>query len=470
MAIVTGSSSTSLRALLACGALGALGACNGNDARNVALSGHLMTKPDVALAAAEDPVRRITHVMAVNVETAAPERFLSRVAPDGSFTLEVIPGHNYVLVFVDDTRIGTDMAVAVFRQGVLDSLQPTEEGAVDLGAMTVDAGVATPGISFEALIDALGLSADDAEYLGAIDDLSLRYANPDHDADGVIDMLQPGHEFLLDFHLRSNMLSAAGQPLRVSDMTDKFLPTDAVADFNLGSIYALFPRSYDATPYVNQGGWPGGLIAGATFAATEDGALAASTPISYSGLGYGDWNGFGPDYDWKGQELPGSDGVPATLAYTLGGSGHTLTFPNLITRTHASLTAEGVLVPFIRLDVGEGRYIQSLSYQWMKRAAGAWTVATASEVALVVNQNGGFAGFYRGAKDNRISFQIPVDPPSGTIPWTPEATAEQNVGDVLVLETEPNDLCSMAVSYDDKLGLRLFVGGVWANEGVAACP
>jgi hypothetical protein len=33
----------------------------------------------------------------------------------------------------------------------------------------------------------------------------------------------------------------------------------------------------------------------------------------------------------------------------------------------------------------------------------------------------------------------------------------------------PDDLCVVASSYDDKLGLRLFVGGVEPNEPTLPC-
>jgi hypothetical protein len=46
--------------------------------------------------------------------------------------------------------------------------------------------------------------------------------------------------------------------------------------------------------------------------------------------------------------------------------------------------------------------------------------------------------------------------PAGTVPWTGPAIS-------------PDEICSMALSYDDKLGLRLFVGGVEANEGTPTC-
>jgi hypothetical protein len=153
--------------------------------------------------------------------------------------------------------------------------------------------------------------------------------------------------------------------------------------------------------------------------------------------------------------MPGSGGTPATLAFTLGATGRTLTFPNVLTRTRGSLAALNTPVPFLRLTTAGG-HIASVDYRWMKRAsAGAWIPCTPEELALVVGDAGGFVGISRGTKENRVEITIPRQP-SGTIPWTGGATA-------------PADICSMALSYDDKLGLRLFVGGVEANEGTTTC-
>jgi len=52
--------------------------------------------------------------------------------------------------------------------------------------------------------------------------------------------------------------------------------------------------------------------------------------------------------------MPGSAGTPVTLAFTLGASGRTLTFPNVLTRTHASLASFNTPVPFLRLNTAGG--------------------------------------------------------------------------------------------------------------------
>lgn len=415
-----------------------------------------------ARSAAVTGSRHVTHVMAVNPQSASPQRTIAAVGADGSFQLSIATGVPYVLVFVDNTAVGADMAVAVFRAGTLDTLSPQLADHLSLGDVTVDAatGTASPGISYDQLVTELGLTASAAEYLGSIDDLSLRYANPDIDGDGVIDLTQ-SHNYALDFHVRSTMHIGAdnGPSVTVSDLTDQFLadsgPQVATPVFNLTSAYVLYPATLDATQYVSQSAPPTVLQNGAAFSATQtSGAVAA--PTSFSSLGFGDTRGWGADYDYTSSptlELPGSGGSPATLRYTLGAIGRTLTFSNIVTRTRASLTESGTLAIFLRLVTSGGAF-KSIDYKWMKRASAAtWVPATADEIAVAIGSSGGYLSVHRAPSwSNEFGTAIPPQP-SGSIPWTWAATG-------------PGDVCALAVSYDDKLGLRHFIGGADADASV----
>jgi hypothetical protein len=168
---------------------------------------------------------------------------------------------------------------------------------------------------------------------------------------------------------------------------------------------------------------------------------------------------WGADYDLEHDaalELPGSAGSPATIAYTLGATATTLTFTNVVTRTKASLTADGTLSIFTRLNTSAGA-ITSIDYTWMKRVSGAWLPATADEIAVTIGSAGGYIGFHvQPSWSNQVGVQIPAQP-TGTIAWT----------DVAV---RPDMVCGLAVSYDDKLGLRHFIGGADPNPGVTCTP
>jgi hypothetical protein len=402
--------------------------------------------------------------MAVDPESASPKRSLAAIASDGSFSLSVEAGRPYVLVFIDDSAVGTDMVVAIFRAQTLDTIAPADNAtSADLGDVQVDAAsqTASAGVSYDALLEQLGLSADAALFLGAIDDLSLRYANPDIDGDGVLDIEQD-HHFSLDFHVRANMRrGATGANLTVADITDKFFDDagDAIATpvFNLTSIYALYPASFDATAYVQMNGQTPTLQNGAAYAVTQADGSTPSANTSFSALGFGDTSGWGADYDYghaPSLELPGSGGSPATIVYTLGATGTRLTFSNVVTRTRASLTDSGSLCVFTKLNTAGGQ-VQSIDYRWMKRvSATSWVPATAEEIAVTIGSDGGYVSVHRlPSWSNESGVKIPAQP-SGTVAWTGGAMS-------------PNDICGMAVSYDDKLGLRHFEGGVDPNPGVS---
>jgi hypothetical protein len=357
------------------------------------------------------------------------------------------------------------MAVAIFRAGTLDTISPQLAGQLDMGDVTVDPEMqtATPGIAYGDLIASLGLSDADAEYLGSVDDLSLRYANPDIDGNGVLD-LDEHHNFALDFHVRSNMRrgSATGANFTVADITDQFLPDDAVPVYNLTSAYVMYAATFDSTDYVDMGtmGTPASTLThGAAYAATNADGSLATKQTSFSALHFDQTKGWGADYDLEkspGMELPGSGGMPATLQYVLGTTGTKLTFTNVVTRTKASLTADGTLAIFTRLNTSAGA-IASIDYTWMTRVAGEWRPSTADEIAVVIGSDGGYISFHvQPSWSNESGVQIPATP-AGTIAWT---------GAVV----RPDMVCGLAVSYDDKLGLRHFIGGADPNPGVTCTP
>ena len=436
------------------------------DRDDFTISGHVASSAVARTLAPAAPDRTITHVMAVDPETASPQRTLAAVGTDGSFELSVKPGIPYVLVFVDDTAVGADMVVGIFRAGTLHSISPQLAGHLELGDVSIDptTQVATSGISYDELLATLGLTEAGAEYLGSIDDLSLRYANPDVDGNGIIDLVEK-HSFALTFVVGSTLHSGSGDGriLTIDDITDRFLPDSgpdvATPVFDQTFVYAEYSSSFDSTVYVVGGSPADTLLAGGAYTATEaDGTPAAACSgfsSTIAGTGTVGWGAIYDFDDHPGLELPGSSGSPATLAYTLGGIGATLTFTNVVTPTHASLADSGTLAVFLRLNTTAGRYT-SIDYRWMKRAsASSWIPATTEEIALAISSDGAYVGFQHVGTTSGPGFSIPAQS-SGTIAWGQ-------------LATSPDDICAMAVSYDDKLGLQHFIGAVLPNPGVS-CP
>lgn len=475
--------------LQGCGSSDEGGGASGGD---FAFSGRLASMSTTAAVRLPNATSRavsektITHVMAISPESANPERFVSTISADGAFSLNVDSGKPYVFVFIAGAQdyTGPDMIAGVVRVPAngLDTLAPVAAGASDLGTVTVDgtAQSATVSTSVSDLLGTLGITAAEATFLGTIDDLSLRSANPDVDGNGVIDSLE-GKSFNMDWHVRADMnVAVGGARAKFSDVVNKYLSSPEL-NFSLSSGYAVYPTSFASGTCPSASGMSTALAAGCSFdiknLAGTASVLSSWTNNSFSGgsFGGGDSTQWGPDYSAAAspiQEMPGSDGTGVQMVYGLPG-GKTLTFWNVKTRSRASLTADGTVIPFLKLNTSDNTAtgtMTSIDYKWMKISGGAWTQATAAEVALIVNENGGFAAFYTkkaSGTEEGFSFTIPRSSPTGTIAWDSGIRA---TGATAVLATAtPNTFCSSAVSYDDKLGLRIFAGSFEANTGVTQC-
>lgn len=413
--------------------------------------------------------KNITHIMAISPESADPERYVGTVDKSGSFKLDIASGKPYVLVFVASEQgfKGPDMIVGIFKISAidLDILAPVKAGKADLGDVKIDKDKkqAEMSTTVDALLTSLGLTAKEAAYLGKIDGLSLRSANPDIDGNGVIDALE-NKNFHMDWHIRADMF-IGDQRAKLSDAANAFLSNPTLT-YSLNSGYAVYPGSYYGSICPLNTGVATDLAAGCGFDILSlDGvSVLGSWPYtSMSGGAYGDMKQWGPDFRpmaTPGEEMPGSLGVGVQMVYTMPGD-KKLTFWNVITRTYASLTADGLILPFLKFNLSDSGSITSLGYEWRKLESSAWVLASAAEVSLMVNENGGYAMFYTSrapGSEAGVSVTIPRNTPSGTIPWDSKAPSKLD------------SFCNSAVSYDDKLGLRIFAGGFAPNDGVTLCP
>lgn len=412
--------------------------------------------------------KTVTHVLAVNPSSQNPQRVLAPVAPDGSFSLSLEPGHAWVLVFVDNSRVGADMIAGIFRASTLDTLAPTMPGSGDLGMVDVmPDGTAMAGIAYLDLLAALHLTAADADFLGAADDVCLRYVNPDVDGDGTIDLLQANHDFRLDFHVQFGMRAAAGGGTftggnaSVSDIVGAFLPEDTGISFGGVGIYASQPAT------------AGAADAATTWAAFEQ-------PISYYPAGMGGLRTAlagehvaGSDLVFLGSGDYRSEGVYAAAGhdlpqgqYQFGLGPSTLTFTNVRTHSDAELAAAtNFIMPFIRLVPTDSACVTTcalaaIDYRWMKRAGGTWIMATAAELALIVGEAGGYISIVKGLDNGtqRIGITIPVDSPAGSFPWSAASAHLENMSEAEMAAMTSADVCHLGLSYDDKLGMRMFSG------------
>lgn len=412
--------------------------------------------------------KTITHVMAVSPSTGNVARYVSAVDADGRFSLGLSSGKPYIIVFIaqDGVLSGPDMIVGIVKVTAndLDTLPLVAAATVSLGDVSVNGtnSQATPSTTVSDLLSSLGMTSAEASYIGSVDDLALRLANPDVNNSGVIDANE-GLSFSMDWHVRATTLKADSSYLRLSDIENAFpAASDVVLSWSLASGYAVYPTSFDDSNYVGNSGVDTSLTGGASFLAT--GTAVAAT--SMSGGTFGSSRQWGPDYNMATQEIGASDAA-STFTYTLGTTGKVLKFSNVRTKTKAQLNADGVMIPFIKMDTSGGK-LTGISYKWMKRSGSTWADATATEVGLIVQSSGAFLHLYTaksaGVQDG-LGFTIPATSATGTIAVS--EAYNTNVADITNLSL--NSFCSVALSYDDKMGLRLFAGSPTANSGVTTC-
>lgn len=423
-------------------------ACNTDSGQKVGISGRVSRPVGASAKPLASDGARVTHVMAVTASSQNVQRVLAEVDADGQFALDVDAARPWVVVFLDATRVGSDMVLGVFRAQALDTLPATAEASdVRLGNVAVIDGAASGDVPYASLLAALGLDAAAAADVGEVDDVCLRYVNPDVDADGVIDVEQEGHGFGLDFHVQLAML-VDGRAATVADLVGAFLPEDTVPSYGGTGIYVSYPQGYageegaavrfddDAT--IVRTGASGGVT-----------WVAAGTPISGSSLvgnRYGDMRSFGV-FAAPGHPLP-----QGTYRFTVGG--RTLTFDRVRTPSDMMLAGvHGYLLPFIKLVPSDpscrGRCaLAGVEYEWRRLVDGAWRRATEEELALFVGDQGGYLSVRRGSELNGegLGVVIPAAPAAGRL----EGKAFEGLWST--------DLCHLGLSVDDKLGIRAFAG------------
>ncbi len=406
----------------------------------------------------------VDNIMAVNPATAYPDRNLAELDDQGNFAINVTGGKPWILVFVDSSQVGQNMVCAMVKSDALDSLAPADtSGKTDLQTVTINSdGSATSSVTYADLIDSLGLSASTATVLGALDDVSLRYVNPDMDGDGIIDLKQDNHSFGLDFHIRFNM-ALNSTNAHIGDIVDNYLGGSGVADASYAGTgvtasytstgsYVSYPAAFSNvetgtftySPTVT--GRDSLTIEGGTII-TKDVASSAITANSF-----GDYKGFGPNTN-SSSELP-----QGTLTYSFDSKN--LIFTHVQTPALADLTNPlNRIAPFVRFVTASGKVVR-IDYKWMQKTSTAWQLVDLATLQLLVNDSGGYISL-RPNLDNATSsfgFTIPRNQVEGSIDWT---GSNANLNGISAAELEAltaSQLCHFGLSYDDTLGMRYFSG------------
>jgi hypothetical protein len=408
--------------------------------------------------------RSVTDVLALTPSSQSFERRLASVASDGSFQIDLTPGRIWLLAFLDRSRVGDDMLISVFSSETLDSLVPTSSGTLSLGAVAITSSTATAAVSYDALLQGLGLDPALALELGAIDDVCLRYVNPDIDGNGIIDALEPMRRFMLDFHVQLEATSA-GRRLTVADAVGQFYAAASTQLRHQGTVVAVaYETAFSAADPRTQGSIrfdaPFYGMSSSPMGPPTDVEFPAGTPINGDALivhGFSGMNSFGA-WGRAGAELPQGN-------YRFELASQAMTFTHVRTRSAAAFAAaEGFVLPFVRFDQVDPACtsacaIASISYEWRRHSAGAWQPATPEQLQVFAPEEGGVLSIQRGPQQlgQRIMAFLPRTSVTGSIPWAAASLRLEGASPGDVVNTTTAQLCHVGLSVDDALGMRYFV-------------
>ena len=346
----------------------------------------------------------ITHVMAVSPSGGEIQRILVPTETR-SFSVEVPLGHPWTLVLVDANKVGSAMVTGVLRADTLDSFLPSLAHDIDLGDISLDGREATMAGSSVPLDAALGLQRDTLAILGGVDDLALRYANPDVDSDGLLDLVQ-AHDARLELHAEYD-LTMNGRAATAGDLITR---SAEIRYQHAGTgIFARLPEAFgpvdrdDASVTFEQpfqGVVRGGLEISA----------AAGQPIS--DLTFGDRQTFGV-FARPGHDLPRG-------TYRFRSGERTLDFalvhPPAATAMTASTHQVFPRLQFVPSDPSctVGCEIAAIQWAWERSSDAGWR-ALSREDALVLRPSATLDLLTAGGGHRR--YELPVGVPSGEVAW-----------------------------------------------------
>jgi hypothetical protein len=347
----------------------------------------------------------VTHVMAVSaVDEDDVQRVLAPV--DGeAFTLELAPARHWVLVFVDARQIGADMVVGTLRAGSLDTFTPRDAVDVELGPIAFHGREALLTDSHADLEGMLGWSSDTLSLMGEVDDLALRYANPDSDDDGTIDAIQERFASL-DVQPRYRMLVGSREAIPA----DLMHAPDAIQLEHAGtSIFVRMPEAFGAVDRDD---------ASVTFEQPFYGTAAGPDTPSVPGgepitsVTFGDRRTFGV-FARPGFELPRGNYRFQSGERTLD---FTLVQPPLLGEM---TTGRFQLMPRVRLVPSDATCVENctvnaIEFAWRRRTADGWTPID-DEAALALLPVGALD--LVDDRGRHVHFAFPVGVASGEMPW-----------------------------------------------------
>ncbi len=403
-----------------------------------------------------------TYAMAVSPSAdGGPLRVVAPISESGQFELTLEPGRPWLLVLFDPSKVGPQMVTGVFRADTLDTLLPLKtEGVLELGELILVEGRLQSVVALDALTSGLGLGAEGARIVGGLDDIALRYANPDIDGNGSVDFDEGRDRLMLDLDQQLR-LRLVGRAAHVGDLVGQLPPDTAGLESLRTDISVSYPASFDGadpasgTVTFTQEAYY--LPANSTTALL----LPAGTPLggtAISSRSTFDLRTFG-----VGLEAGGGHSLPQGL-YRFAVGSKTLSFSGLVTPVDATLAAASDrLVPFFRFvptvaGCTVGCNVSKVEYRWMRRTGAVWVSATAEDLAVQVRSEGAILTSVPTAENSGrlLTLSFPGDQVGGEVAWTTENVrlVGEQLDEAVLQALTTSQLCHLRLLVQDFFGLR----------------
>ena len=387
----------------------------------------------------------VTHLVATNPTTG--ERIVVDLKTDGEidgrFSIALPSGvGSWVVTFANANKKGAAMRVATLQSGGLDAFSTKDGGAIDFGKVSFDGRLAHGTTTWDRLETAFGETQTALVQRGKVDDLGLRYANPDIDSNGEIDALE-GHAYRLDIN---------GSVSIQTDGRDAVI-TDLVQGMRAPSLRYLGTTIQAEVPdNMGMNMFTGTLQFEQPFYGT---ALGSNTPMVEAGTRIGQPHiKFGELFGAKqlGVVATGQHNAP-NGTYRFGFDNGQLTFSDVKTPSIETLAA-GVdyTVAFVRIrpthagcvtdcDIG------SIDLEWMRQTRDGWThVAGPSDAHLDI---------LAGMGSKRVYLAANLTDGATSQEWSKMPVTNSGILRSELSYITTSKLCFLAVSYTSELGMKM---------------
>lgn len=418
--------------------------------------------------------------VAAEIEGVSDEEVIAMIKEGAEDSTNKTPEPSpWTLAYVDSSKTGADMMVSRFAAETLDTISPIRGNVgLKMGDVTPTVGgKAATSTSYADILASISMSEDTAATFGAIDDVSLRYINPDIDGDGVLDSpvvdaegVHTGTEvrYVLDFHNRFNVKATGGATVLHTSLKDKFadevvggLANLEVAYTGTGIIPELEKTVFTSAPTSYKWKFESALTVPASTCSElpSGGTLAAGSPCTHS---------YTENTSYERYQLGQEVATPPEGTYVLEAGGKTFTWTDVkVSDFSAGAGFVILLVKYNTNDKGTADtsddVLTGFSYKYLKKTSAGWVAATESELALLIKGEGGQLSLKFDSDSLNIGVSIPKTP-TGTIEVAnAQISSNSTVTGVETLITNLkagtvlfSRFSSGAASYDDKLGMRFF--------------